>query len=127
MLLGFSIENKSLPCRELANAKCVSWRKESVGLVCVRLDVTGCEANGTWMLGHFGCYIIQKIGINDHQLTNEVKRPWGWIEGHTYKKKKSSEIYIKQCSKSGMQIILAHKYIVYNKTVRYTYSHCLWW
>lgn len=43
------------------------------------------------------------------------------------RKKKSSKIYIKQCSKSGMQIILAHKYIVYNKTVRYTYSHCLWW
>ena len=67
------------------------------------------------MLEHFGCYIIQKIGKNVHQLTNEVKRPWGWIEGHTYKKKKSSKIYIKQCSKSRMQIFLAHKYIVHNK------------
>lgn len=50
-------------------------RSEYVGLVCIRLKVTGSEANGTRMVGLFGCYIIQKIGRNGYQLTNEVKRP----------------------------------------------------
>lgn len=103
-------------------------RSESAGLVCIRLNITGCEANGTWMVGLLGCYIIQKIGRNGYQLTNEVERPWGWIEGHIKKKIKKTQkpqilnIYVKQCSKMGMQTVLVHKYIVYNKTLRYTYS-----
>lgn len=77
-----------------------------------------------WALG---CYIIQKIGRNGYQLTNEVERPWGWIEGHIKKiiiiqKTQILNIYIEQCSKMGMQTVLVHKYIVYNKTLRYTYS-----
>lgn len=42
----------------------------------------------------------------------------------TRRKKKILKIYIKQRSKMGMQAILVHKYIVYNKTLRYTYSLC---
>lgn len=38
------------------------------------------------------------------------------------KKKKVLKIYIKQGSKIGMQTIPVHKYIVYNKTLRNTYS-----
>lgn len=52
-------------------------RSESAGLACIRLNITGCEANGTWMAGFFGCYITQKIGRNGYQLNNEVERPWG--------------------------------------------------
>lgn len=40
----------------------------------------------------------------------------------THWKKKILKIYIKQCSKIGMQALLVHKYIVYNKTLRNTYS-----
>lgn len=62
-------------------------KSESAGLACIRLYITGGKANGTWMVGLFGCYITQKIGRNGYQLNNKVERPWGWIEGHTYKKK----------------------------------------
>lgn len=30
---------------------------------------------GLEWLGFWGCYIIQKIGRNGYQLTNEVERP----------------------------------------------------
>lgn len=51
-----------------------------MGWACIRPNSAGCETDGTWMVVLFGCSIIQKIWRNGYQLTNEVGRPWGWIE-----------------------------------------------
>lgn len=82
-MLGFGIENKLLSCRELSKTQSV-LRSESVGLACIRLNCAGCESDGTQIVVLFGCSIILKIGRNGYQLTNEMGRPWGWIEGYAY-------------------------------------------
>lgn len=93
-MLGFGIENKSSNFETCESYVCgvEEGPAELVcRLVCIRLDVTGCESNGSWMLGLFGCYIIQKIGRNGHQLTKEVERSWGWMKAIHIRKKKNPQ------------------------------------